>query len=179
MDDWNVVVSVHEHGFKKAFKVLQGFGAVSQTGFLNLLAMKVRDIHQFLEILEHWLKKEPEEFAFLARVIPVTHTFQFQSPEEFASKAQETVVDFVPQLTGKSFHVRMHRRGFKGKLKSPDEERFLDGVLLEALEKTGKPGHITFDAPDAIVVVETIGQWCGMSCWNCEQLQRYPFLKLN
>jgi hypothetical protein len=31
MQDWNVVVSLHERAFKPAFKVLQGFGAVSPT----------------------------------------------------------------------------------------------------------------------------------------------------
>jgi hypothetical protein len=73
----------------------------------------------------------------------------------------------------------MYRRGFKGKLSSPDEERFLDKVLLEALERAGTPGHITFENPDAIVVVETLGQRCGMSYWTREDLQRYSFVKVD
>jgi hypothetical protein len=88
-------------------------------------------------------------------------------------------LQWVPQLAGKGFHVRMYRRGFKGQLISQDEERFLDRVLLEALEQNGTPGHITFDQPDAIVVVETLGQWCGLSCWSHADLQRYPFLKVD
>jgi tRNA(Ser,Leu) C12 N-acetylase TAN1 len=179
MHDWNVVVSLHEHAFKPAFKVLQGFGAVSETDYRSVLAMKVSDIYNFLETLGEQMSDDPNLSSWLARVVPVTQTFSFQSPQEFEAKAREAVLPWVSQLAGKSFHVRMYRRGFKGRLSSPDEERFLDGVLLEALEQAGTPGRITFDNPDAIVVVETLGQWAGLSCWMREQIQRYPLLRLN
>ena len=179
MDEWNVVVSVRERGYRKAFKILQGFGAVSQTGFLNVLAMKVGDPERFLETLQAAISDNPNLLSALARAVPVTCTFTFQSPEEFEAKAKEAVLSWVPQLAGKGFHVRMHRRGFKGRLSSLDEERFLDGILLAALEQAGTPGHITFDGPDAIIVVETLGQGAGLSCWNREDLQRYSFLHLD
>ncbi|MGK7876359.1 MAG: hypothetical protein AB4426_24595 [Xenococcaceae cyanobacterium] len=179
MHDPNVVVSLHERGFKKAFKVLQGFGAVSQTGFFNVLAMKVSNIDRFLETLQEWVSNNPDLLASVARVVPVTDTFTFQSPEEFEAKAREVVLLWVPQLASKGFHVRMHRRGFKGRLSSSNEERFLDTVLLEALEQAGTPGHITFENPDAIIVVETMGQWAGLSFWRSEDLQRYPWLRLD
>ena len=35
----------------------------------------------------------------------------------------------------------MHRRGFKGRISSHDEERFLDKILLEELGKMGNPGR--------------------------------------
>ena len=73
----------------------------------------------------------------------------------------------------------MHHRGFKGRISSHDEERFLDHLLLEELGKIGNPGHITFEDPDAIVVVETVGQQAGLSCWTREDLQRYPLLRLD
>ncbi len=112
MFHWNVVVNLHEHGFRRAFNLLQGLGAVYTTEC-------------------------------------------------------------------KSFHVRMHRRGFKGRISSHDEERFLDKILLEELGRMGNPGHITFEDPDAILVVETVGQQAGLSCWNREDLQRYPLLRLD
>lgn len=57
----------------------------------------------------------------------------------------------------------MHRRGFKGRLSSQNEERFLDEVLLDALEQMGKPGRITFEKPDVIITTvaefeEILGQ---------------------
>ncbi|MDJ0716548.1 MAG: THUMP domain-containing protein [Prochloraceae cyanobacterium] len=178
MFDWNVVVNLHEHGFKRAFKLLQGLGAVYTTDFLNVLVMKVSNIPRFLETIEVWISEDPSLLKLIARVVPVTSTFSFQSAKEFKSSARKAVLQLVPQLAGKGFFVRMHRRGFKGRISSLDEERFLDEILLKELEKTGFPGHITFENPDAIVVVETVGQQAGLSCWSRENLQRYPFLNL-
>ncbi len=118
-------------------------------------------------------------FSLLSQTPPVTATFSFQSPEEFETKAKEAVLPWVENLAGKSFHVRMHRRGFKGRISSPESERFLDKILLEELVKIGHPGQITFEDPEAIIVVETVGQQAGLSCWSREDLQRYPLLKLD
>jgi hypothetical protein len=73
----------------------------------------------------------------------------------------------------------MHRRGFKGRLSSQHEERFLDEVLLEALDTRGKPSRITFEDPDAILALETVDSRAGVSLWTREDIQRYPFLHLD
>lgn len=39
---------------------------------------------------------------------------------------------------------------------------------LVPLEKTGTPGHITFENPDAIIVVKTIAQRAGLSLLSRE-----------
>jgi adenylyl- and sulfurtransferase ThiI len=177
--EWNVVVSLREYGFKKAFKVLQGFGVVSQTDFFNVLVMKVSNIPQFLEQLNVALAEDPHLAAVLARVVPVTVTFTFQSPEEFEAKAREMALQWLPQLAEKKFHVRMRRRGFKGRLSSLEVERSLGALLLESLEKAGTPGHLAFENPDAITVIETLGQWAGLSCWTREELERYPWMRVD
>lgn len=179
MSDWNVVVSLQERGFKRAFKDLQGFGLVSKTDFFNVLALKVSDIERFQEALLAWVEERPALLAAIARLVPVTDTFIFQSAEEFETKAKEIVWQWVPQLAGKTFHVRMHRRGFKERLSSLEMEQLLDGILMAALAQAGTPGHITFDNPEAIVVVETLGQWAGLACWQREEMNRYPWLRLN
>jgi len=72
-----------------------------------------------------------------------------------------------------SFLVRLHRHGFKGRLSTPKEERFLDEALLDALDALGRPG---FADPDAILQIETIDGRAGVSLWRREDLRRYPFL---
>lgn len=179
IQEWNVVINVNEGGFKQAFKVLSEFGQIKKTGFFNVLAMKVDDVNQLLETLRKRALEDPHFLSFLSRLMPVTSTFTFKSPEEFENKAKEAVLAWVPELSGKGFHVRMHRRGFKGKLSGLEEEQFLDNFLLESLQKAGIPGHITFENPDAIIAVETITQWAGLSLWTREDLQRYPFIRLD
>ena len=177
--EWNVVLSLNERGFKDAFRKLGCFGPIRKTGFFNVLFMRVDDIRLMIETLRKWTDEDPQALSFLSRLIPVTDTFSFQTPGEFEEKAKKIVLSWVPELSGKRFHVRIHRRGFKGRLSGLEEEHFLDKVLLEALEKTGNPGHITFENPDAIIEVETIGTWAGLLLWTREELQKYPFIRLD
>jgi tRNA(Ser,Leu) C12 N-acetylase TAN1 len=177
MQDWNVVITVREGGFKRVFRILEEFGPISRTGYFNVLAMRANNIEAMMEHLRERIEGKPEVLSFLARVIPLTQTFSFDTPEEFEEKAKEIVLSWVPDLGGKGFCVRMHRRGFKGRLSSWDEERMLDEALLEYLEKAGTPGHVTFGSPDAIIAVETLGNWAGLSIWSREELERYPFLR--
>ena len=177
---WNVVITIQEHGFKHAREFLREFGPVYKTGFFNVLVMQVDNVEQFLEDVKTAMSINPEILDAIARIMPVTQTIVYQSPTEFEEKAKQVVVPWVPTLAGSRFHVRMHRRGFKGRLSSQGEEKFLDIYIMSSLEQQGKsPVKIDFDDPDYILAVETVGQTAGLSLWTREQLQQYPFLKLD
>jgi tRNA(Ser,Leu) C12 N-acetylase TAN1 len=178
MQDWNIVVSVHAEGFRDAWRLLQRLGEVSKTDYFNVLVLKVEDPEQFLEVLRRRIEDEPGTLNFIGRVVPVTRTFSYRDAEEFEEKARQTALAWTPELASKSFHVRMHRRGFKSRLSSQQEEQRIAGALLEALEREGTPARITFQDPDAILAVETVGNRAGMSLWSREDLKRYPFLAL-
>jgi tRNA(Ser,Leu) C12 N-acetylase TAN1 len=141
--------------------------------------MRVDDPKQLLEALGDRAAREPDSLAFLGRAVPVRSTFTFQSPVEFEARAREAALAFLPELAGKSFHMRMYRHGFKGRLSSQAEERLLGAVLQEALEKAGISGHVTFEDPDVILAVETLGNRAGLSLWTREELLRYPLLRLD
>lgn len=178
MKDWNTVISVHEHGFRKAVDLFGQFGEVSRTEFFNVLTVRARDVQGMLETLRERTHKSPESLAFLARLVPVSHTFTFHSAEEFEAEAKKIVLEWTPRLAEKSFHVRIRRRGFKGKITSPDEERFLDTAVLGALRRNGRNAKIKFDDPDAVIAVETVGTRAGLSLWVREDLAKYPFVRI-
>jgi len=177
MKDWNVVVSVNEKGFRSAIKVLGGLGEIGKTEFFNVLVMKVEDISGLLETLRRRLEEDPQLLSFLSRLVPVTATFTYQTPGDFEDKVKETMPLWIRQLGGKGFHVRMRRRGFKGRLSSLEEEQMLDKFLLKLTEEGGTPGRIVFDDPDVIIVVETVAHRAGLSLWTREDLHRYPFIR--
>ena len=106
-----------------------------------------------------------------------TRTFIFNSTEEFEDRALSAGRGWGQQLPGKSFFVRIHRRGFKGKLSSPEEERFLDDALLDALAAAGTPGKIAFDDPDAVIVIETVDNRAGIALFTREEMARYLFVR--
>ncbi|HEX9768301.1 MAG TPA: hypothetical protein VGA50_03915 [Kiloniellales bacterium] len=179
MLEWNVVVSVYAEGYRRAIRLLQRFGRVAPTDYYNVLVMEVDDTSAFVEALAGIVAETPGILNDISRVAPCESCFDYESAQEFDSKARDVALSWVPELAHSAFHVRMHRRGFKERLSSQDEERFLDSVLLAALDEAGTPGRITFDDPDAIVSVETVGQRAGMSFWRREDLERYPFLRLD
>ena len=179
MKDWNVVVSVYENCYAQGQELLEQLGSVGRTEFFNILAMKVADIGKCMEQLQDMTIKDPLSTACISRFVPVLCTFTFQSPSEFEEKARLTVCNWIPSLQGKTFYVRMHRRGFKGKLSSMDEEHFLDDYLLKSLELAGTPGRISFHDPDAVIIVETIGPRAGISYWTRAELQHYSLLRID
>jgi tRNA(Ser,Leu) C12 N-acetylase TAN1 len=178
--EWNVVVSIKDHGLKEVRKFLSGYGKLKLTDYYNVMVMQVDDVDQFLEAMHAELQMHRHVFDYVGRVVPVSHRFLFQSPDEFEKKAKEVVAQWLDNLAGKHFHVRLHRRGFRGRLSSQHEEHFLDDFIIMQLESNGiAPATIDFDNPDTIIVIETVGQQAGLSLWTSEQLERYPFLKLN
>ncbi|MEW6218402.1 MAG: hypothetical protein AB1634_02585 [Thermodesulfobacteriota bacterium] len=179
MRDWNVVITVREGGFARARRLLESLGEVGRTDFYNVLVMKAGDRPQYMETLREQVTAEPDLLSqVLARVLPASAVFNFQTPAQFESQAQEIVAALVPALANKAFHVRMTRRGFKGRLSSMDEERFLDHFLLAALEEAGTPGQIRFASPEAVIAIETVGPRAGLALWQRPDLERYPFLRI-
>ncbi len=179
MQEWNAVISVHEHGFKKACDVFGDFGEVKRTEFFNVLLARAENVEEMLGALRNRMIERPDSLSFLARLIPVSHAFIFNSVEEFEDKSKEIVLQWLNRLAGKRFYVRIHRRGFKGRFNSPDVERALDTLLLGELEKSGVSGKIDFENPDAVIAVETVGHWAGLSFWTREEMELYPFIRIN
>ena len=178
MRDWNVVATIHGQAYSEARHLLAEFGSVDKSDYYNVLLMKVDDIPTFMSQLQHGFTATPQRVACLSHVIPVTTTFSFQTAQEFEDKAKKAVQQWLPQLIARSFHIRMHRRGFKGRLSSQHEEQFLDGYILDCLRQEGATAKVSFDDPDLIIVVETVGQQAGLALWTKEDRDRYGFLKL-
>ena len=176
LTDWNVVVTTAELRYPDAKAWLTKFGTVGDTDYYNVLVMRVEDVQAFLETIREELATPPAPH-WLGRILPLTITFRFQNPEQFEREACEAVQPWADRLRGKRFHVRMHRRGFRGRLLSQHEELFLDRFLLE--QAADAQSQIDFEDPDVIIALETVGQQGGVSYWTREQRQRYPFLKLD
>jgi len=175
--DWNVLATAREGGFARARRLLAGLGRVAETRYCNVLLLRAPDPRGLLQRLAEQAAADPASVACLARVAPADRTFAFQAPEEFLARAREAALELLPALAGRSFHVRVHRRGFKGTLHSQEVERLLAGAVLEALEAAGRPGRVAFEDADAVVAVETVGSQAGLALWTREDLARWPLLK--
>lgn len=174
--DWNVTVTLSEPTFRIARKLLARWGQLRRTEHHNVAVMAVADPASFLQEFAAAVGESPGILNAMSHVVAFDHVFAFANTAEFEAKSREIALSYVPQLAGKSFHVRLRRRGLKGTISTPEEERFLDDVLLGALAAAGNPGRIRFDDPDYVLLIETVGGSGGIALWTREDLKRYPFL---
>lgn len=178
--DWNVIVTVEQQGYKLARAFLHEFGHVGKTDYMNVLVMKVDDIAGFLQDMRTCYEMGTIAMKHISRIMPVTEHFIYQTVSEFEEKASEVVRQWLGDLAGRHFYVRLHRRGFRGRLSSQEEERFLDIFILQQLEQQGMAqAKVDFSEAERVIAIETLGQQAGMSIWTRDQLEQYPFLKLN
>jgi tRNA(Ser,Leu) C12 N-acetylase TAN1 len=176
---WNVLVTLAGRAYNRPLRLLRRHGRVQQTGLFNVVALEVPDVPAFLEALRLDRDAGGELSGYLARVLPVERSFSFSDAADFADKARGVVLEWAPRLAGRSFHVRIHRRGCKDLLHTLDEERRLDEAVLAELRQRGTPARVTFDDPDAVVDVETLRQEVGMALWTRPDLARYPFVRVD
>lgn len=179
MQDWNVVATVREGGYRRARELLGALGEVAATDYYNVLVLKVASPATFLDDLLELAASDADVERCVARAVPAAQTFLYQSPEDFEREAKSALAQWLPRLAGASFHVRFHRRGFKGRVSSQSEEQTLDAFLMESLAERGEEGCVSFDDPDFIVDIETVGQRAGLSLWSREERLRYALLKLD
>jgi tRNA(Ser,Leu) C12 N-acetylase TAN1 len=178
MGNWNLIVTTAEGKYTQALGFLARFGVVKPTSYYNVVMMYIPDVPELMEVLAREWESQGGRLLLLQRVVPMSHTFNFRDQQVFGLRAAEVVSTWTDQLSGKTFHVSMHRRGFKDQLRSEEEERLLNAAIVDATERAGSPAAVNFDDPDAVIAVETIGNQAGMSLWFREDLQRYPFLHI-
>jgi tRNA(Ser,Leu) C12 N-acetylase TAN1 len=178
MKNWNVIVTINQFHFKQAFRLLEPLGRVAHTRFYNVLAMQVEDVDVLLETLREWMQLYPDTPETISRVAPVRETFQFEDAETFRQQAAELLERHLGELAGKSFHVRVHRRGETAGMTGIAAERELGRIVFEALQATDRPAQVSFDDPDLIVCIETLDRRGGVALWTRRQREAYPFLRV-
>jgi tRNA(Ser,Leu) C12 N-acetylase TAN1 len=178
MSNWNLIVTTAEGKYMQALGFLARFGVVKPTSYYNVVMMEVHNVPQLMESLAQEWENRGGRLLLLQRVVPMSHTFNFMDHQAFGARAVEILSGWTDRLAGKTFHVRMHRRGFKDQLHSEQDERFLNAAIVDATTQCGNPAAVSYEDPDMVVAVETIGNQAGMSLWPREDFQRYPFLHI-
>ncbi|MEJ2685613.1 MAG: THUMP domain-containing protein [Gammaproteobacteria bacterium] len=179
MRDWNVVVTVRDRRFRQALEALAPLGAVQATEFYNVLVMRVEDARALLEALRQRMRTDPAIAGSVAHLAPVEDAFVFQSAEQFEAGARAVLMPRLDMLRGRSFHMRVHRRGFKGRLSGRDEEQRLARFVVDRLAAGGSRAQVRFDDPDYVVVLEIVGQRAGVVFWSRADRDRYPFVSVD
>ena len=177
MKDWNVVVSVYQDGFRRALRALQEFGPVERSPYHNVLVMRVDNPIALLEAVERKTVESTALYDAISRVAPAMRTVEFHSVEELRERLKPILLEWSPRLAGSSLHVRIHRRGDRRDLRTPDAERLFDDLLLDATAAAGGPCRISFTDPDAVIAIDTVDDRAGVGLWTREDLARHRLLR--
>jgi len=178
MWQFNIVATMDREGrFDHWLKELCLYGEFHKTEFFGVVLGRVADPAEFLETVRQKREKQLVAFQDLGRVVPVDRVFVFH-PENFLDRAREAVRPYLPRLAGRRYYVRLERRGLKGVIVSPEAERELDIFVEEELAGEGKTAQVDFEDPEAVVVIETIGERCGVGLLTRELMARYPFVRV-
>lgn len=178
MDDWNVVISVYEDGFRPALRALRKLGPIARSPYHNVLVMRVENPTGVLETIERETEKDTALYDSISRVAPAMQTVDFHSEAEFSEKLKSISLEWSPRLIASSVHVRLHRRGRQRyDLRTPDFERRFNDVLLEATAAAGQPCKISFTQTDAVIVIDTIDDRAGVALWTRADLTHHRLLR--
>jgi tRNA(Ser,Leu) C12 N-acetylase TAN1 len=177
MRDWNVVVSVYQEGFRRVLRALRDLGPIERSPYYNVLVMQADDSIALLTAIEKKAEESTALYDAISRVAPATRSFEFHSAEDFVEKAKPIISEWSASLAGRTFHVRLHRRGAKYDLGTQDAEHLFDDLVLDATAKAGTPGKISFTDPDAVIAIDTIDDRAGLALWTREDLARHRLLR--
>ena len=111
--------------------------------------------------------------------MPAQATFDFETREEFEKKAGAAILGWADRLAGKTFHIRLHRRGLGDQLSRSRRRSCSTQHCSTGSSRWGTPGRIDFSDPDYVIDIETVGNRAGLSLWAREDLRRYPFLRVD
>lgn len=179
MQIFNVIVTLASNGrFRHLLQELSSYGDFRRTDFLGVIIGRVESLPGFLENIREKRQKQLIAFQDLGRIVPVDQVFVFR-PDDFPEKVEAAILSYLGELEGKRFYVRLERRGLKGKIVSPEVERELDGFIQQHLAAGGKrPAQVDFEHPDVVVVVETVGDRCGVGLLTRAMMEKYEFVRV-
>src|SRR5947207_1120453 len=162
----NQVVPPREH-VAAAGRVARPVGArrrgrLRRGGYRNAVLGAVERVDEFRARVHEALAADPLLPTALAKVVPSEATVRIEAPTAVETLAA-AAAPFIDRLAGGPFFVRLERRGLKGRLHTPTVERALGDHVWRALEARGHTPRVEFKDPDAVLVLETIGDEAGIA----------------
>jgi len=177
VDDWNVLATSVEGARPVLLAGLRRRGAFRGGGYRNVAIGRVGDVPEFLAALRDDVARDPVLGAALGRVLPIERTFRLAADDPLASL--EAAVDALhAEVAGRSFFVRLERRGLHGALHTSEVERTLGTLLWRRLETGGYRPRVTFTDPDVVIAIETLGDRAGIALVDRALRQAYSFVRI-
>ena len=176
MKDWNVVVTAYREGGRQTLRALRRLGRAETSGHYNVFVAKAPDPLEMLEEMEDRAGAEPALIETISRIAPAQTCFDYSDQADFERKTVEAVQPWLGRLSGRSFHIRVHRRG-SALTETQAEEARLGRLVLAELTAQGAQGRISFDDADLVLSIDVVGLRAGLGLWSRQDLHTHHFLR--
>jgi tRNA(Ser,Leu) C12 N-acetylase TAN1 len=173
-EDWNVLAICARGETGKALALLDGVGRFRTAGYPQVLIGRVPrpgDPADLMAGLEELAAGGEACEGILDRLVPVEDAVSFPR-DDVTETLCERLEPLAPRLCGKTFYVRAHLRGMKGRIEHPAVERALGDFLHEFATRAGDSPKVSFKDPDVVVVVEVVGRRVGYAFLSREERSR-------
>ena len=174
---WNVVVTAYREGGRWTLRALRRLGPAEPSGHYNVFLATADDPMALLASLEARASKEPVLIDSISRIAPAQACFDYEGDRDFEGQVLAIAAPWLERLGGKSFHVRLHRRGDGLACATQDEEARVGGLLLQELEKQGLSARIEFNDPDLVLSIDAVDGRAGVALWSRDDLCAHRFLR--
>ena len=175
---WTVLVTAVEGQRETLLRALRPLARFRRGGYPNVAVASVDDRPAFLDALRGAIDANPDLRLSLGKVVPIDVALRFPGPEGFVDAGMVTLEPHRERLRGRSFFVRVSRRGFRHALVTSDAEREIGARLSAWLEAQGDRPTVRFTDPDVIVAIETIRDEAGIGLLTRELRTAYPFVRV-
>jgi tRNA(Ser,Leu) C12 N-acetylase TAN1 len=173
-EDWNVLAICTRGETGKALALLGKVGRFRTGGYPQVLLGQVpREAGKadLLAGLEDLAGGGESCAGILDRLVPVEDAVSFPR-DDVTETLCERLEPLASRLCGKTFYVRAHLRGLKGRIEHPAVERALGDFLYEFASRAGDPPKVRFQDPDVVLIVEVVGRRVGFAFLGREERSR-------
>jgi len=172
LENWNVLAVGEKNTESELLSELEEDGEFERSGFRGVLIGSVYDIVEFLE------EAENKKYAHLNRVIPIDDAF-FVSPDNLIEILKRRTERYIDEIElGETLGFRVERRGMKEDISSQEVEREVGGYFYDLVEKVhGRKPKVNLKNPDKQIVIEIVGNRCGIGFITREMREKYSVIK--
>jgi tRNA(Ser,Leu) C12 N-acetylase TAN1 len=175
--EWNVLATALEGRRDALLLSLRKLGRFRPGGYRNVVTGFVPDQREFFERVREALASDGLLPTALAKVVPIEATTLIDA-DTAVDRLATAAEPFLDRLAGGSVFVRIERRGLKGRLHSPTVEREVGDRVWQALVARGHTPRVDFADPDAVLLIETVGDRAGLTVIGRALRAEYPFVKV-
>lgn len=175
--DWNLLVTSMEHHQRDVRRALRPVVRLRSSAFRNVFVARVDDSVAVLAAVDALAARRPALEVWLGRTLPIARTFAVDA-ERFAAQVEEALASLLGEIAGRSFHVRVERRGHKGRVDSHVTEQVVGRWILETLEARGTSARVTFEDADVVIAVEMVGDVAGIAILPRALREAHRFVRI-